>query len=169
MSQKIVQNDYFAGLHGLKNFNDAQLFMPFLQSNRAKLCAAAIEDGACNLWETRSRRHVAWVRGTRADRAGSSHLYRPVSLAFAVNTPADGTFIRYPRLSKRSDPKKFLAHLHLMLSPPKVVTVLTPARKTGGLLGGGAPPVPAAFVSANDRCLISGFVSGLYLWASLSS
>lgn len=52
MSQKIVQNDYFAGLHGLKNFNDAQLFMPFLQSNRAKLCAAAIEDGACNLWET---------------------------------------------------------------------------------------------------------------------
>lgn len=52
MSQKIVQNDYFAGLHGLKNFNDAQLFMPFLQSNCAKLCAAAIEDGACNLWET---------------------------------------------------------------------------------------------------------------------
>lgn len=35
----MVHNDYFAGLHGLENLNDAQLFVVF--TNRAKLCAAA--------------------------------------------------------------------------------------------------------------------------------
>ena len=52
----------------------------------------------------------------------------------------------------------------------RVVTVLTPARRIGGLLVG-TSPLPAAFFSAraSSLCFFSRFVSGLYLWASLSS
>lgn len=52
----------------------------------------------------------------------------------------------------------------------KVVTVLTPARRTGGLWVGTSPLLPTFFsAQANNLCCFSCFVSGLCLWASLRS
>ena len=51
----------------------------------------------------------------------------------------------------------------------RVVTVSTPARRTGGLLVGSSPLLAAFFLAqARNLCFFSCFVSGWYSWASFS-